>query len=183
MELLPGTGRQSALARRTDVTVLSFGVQVYFCLVRSCGGGQVVPPLSGRGPGSGSGFGGPVARSRSRSWSRSWSGFGGPVARSRSRFYGLVLVARWPGPGPGPGSCPGPLWWRWLGPGPCPVRKRITYAVWPASMSPGMDAQSLPEYGCSTLFSKPLVRGKQYCEVGTIIEQKQQAKRLPKPTA
>ena len=30
------------------------------------------------------------------------------------------------------------------------------------------------EKGCSTLFSKPLVRGKQYCEVGTIIEQKQE---------
>ena len=93
----------------------------------------------------------------------------------------------WPGPdpGPGPGSCPGKgqVWWRWPGPGPGPSRslplpgpgaqvpvpiKRITYAVWPAS------SNLFQENGGSTLFSKPLVRGKQYCEVGTIIEQKQE---------
>ena len=92
-----------------------------------------------------------------------WSGFGGPVARSRSRSRLL--------------SGPGQLWWRWPGPGPVPVLapgrvpvpiKRITYAVRPAS------SNLFQENGGSTLFSKPLVRGKQYCEVETIIEQKQE---------
>ena len=126
-----------------------------------------------------------MARSR-------WPGPGAPV----------FAVARWPGPGPGPGprSLPSVLpmvWWPG-GPVPVPVParvgrlvavarsrsrslplpgpggrvpvpiKRITYAVWPASSNP------FQEYGGSTLFSKPLVRGKQYCEVGTIIEQKQE---------
>ena len=103
----------------------------------------------------------------------------GPVARSRSRS--LPSAVWWPGapvpvpvpvPAPVPGSrsrsrsrslpLPGPA-----GRVPVPI-KRITYAGWPASSIP------FQEYGGSTLFSKPLVRGKPYCEVGTIIEQKQE---------
>ena len=82
-------------------------------------------------------------------------GSGRSRSRSRSR----------PRPGPCPCPVPAPARSRW--PGPVPI-KRITYAVWPAS------SNLFQEYGGSTLFSKSLVRGKQYCEVGTIIEQKQE---------
>ena len=92
----------------------------------------------------------PVARSR-------WPGPGGPVLvdRSRYRFRArpVFAVARWPGPGPGPG------------PGPCHLS-----CPWSGFGGPDL----FQENGGSTLFSKPLVRGKQYCEVGTIIEQKQE---------
>ena len=102
----------------------------------------------------------PVARPRSLPSVLPWSG--GPVPRSRSRSRLLCRSA--PGPGPGPGPCPCLVPVAGV---PVPI-KRITYAVWPASSSP------FQEYGGSKLFSKPLVRGKPYCEVGTIIEQKQE---------
>ena len=125
---------------------------------------------------------GPVARSRSRS--------AGPVARSRSRLRSaLMAVARsrsrsrswWPGPGgPVPVARSG---------GPVPVArvpvpiKRITYAVWPASMLPGMDAQSLP--GIWLFYAVLQTTG----ERQTILRSRNHyrtktgAKRLPKPTA
>ena len=130
---------------------------------------------------------GPVARSRSRSLPSVLPrcGFGGPVARSRSRSRlrsALVAVARsrsrsrsrsrWPGPG-----------------GPVPVArvpvpiKRITYAVWPASMSPGIYAQSLP--GIWLFYAVLQTTG----ERQTILRSRNHyrtktgAKRLPKPTA
>ena len=98
-----------------------------------------------------------------------------PVARSRPRFRARPWPTR---------SLPSVLpmvWFWWPGAGwsrslplpgaggrvPVPI-KRITYAVWPAS------SNLFQEYGGFTLFSKPLMRGKQYCEVGTIIEQKQE---------
>ena len=158
------------------------GVQVYFCLVRARG---PVPVARSRWPGPG----GPVPVARSRVARSRWPGPGtepgpflpwpgGPVPVPAQVLaicpaHGLVLVARWPGPGFGSGSCPGPgqLWWRVpvLAPGRVPVPiKRITYAVRPAS------SNLFQENGGSTLFSKPLVRGKQYCEVETIIEQKQE---------
>ena len=152
-------------------------VQVYFCLVRALWpgpGGPVPVPVArsrwrgarwpgARWPGPGPGppscpwscFGGPVARSRyrfgcrSRLLSRSRSAL---VARSRSRSRCRSRSLALPGPG---GRVPVPI-------------KRITYAVWPAS------SNLFQENGGSTLFSKRLVGGKQYCEVGTIIEQKQE---------
>ena len=98
------------------------------------------------------------------------AGAGPAVARSCFK-----PVARWPGPGPGYLRR---LWWRprpfaadsiLSGPGGrVPVHHLCSVAP---SRSPGMDAQSLPGIW---LFSKPLVRGKQHCEVGTIIRQKQE---------
>ena len=146
----------------------------------------------------------PVARSR-------WPGAvprplfwlpGGPVPVPVCR---LVLVARWPVPVPAP-VCfdgggpirPGPglggpvpvARSRWPGPGgPVPVArvpvpiKRITYAVWPASMLPGMDAQSLP--GIWLFYAVLQTTG----ERQTILRSRNHyrtktgAKRLPKPTA
>ena len=155
-----------------------------------------VPPLScfsrspvarwpGPGPGSGSGFGGPVARSRSRSRFCSWSGFGGPAARSRSRFWSCSwsgFGGPVPGPGPGPGICtplamsclagPAPvpvhvclLVWFWCGRVPVPV-KRITYAV----------CFNVSRHGCaiSSRNMAVLQTTDEYCEVGTIIRQKQE---------
>ena len=106
--------------------------------------------------------------------------------------HGLVLVARWPGPGPGSCLGPGLLCWRWPGPGPgrpgpggrvaVPI-KRITYAVWPASMSPGMDAQSLPGIWLfyavlqTTGERQTILRSRNHYRIKT------GAKRLPKPTA
>ena len=143
------------------------------------------------------GPGGPVpARSRAVARSRCWSGFGGPLAQSRSRLLAPPLAMSCPAsPGPVPVHvCPAGLVLVAVArsrsrsrcrlrpfaadsilssPGgrvPVPV-KRITYAVWPASVFEGMDAQSLPRIW---LFSKSLVRGKQYCEVRTIIRQKQE---------
>ena len=118
-----------------------------------------------------------VARSRSRSQSLPSvlprSGFGGPVARLRSALMAVARSrSRWPGPG-----------------GPVPVArvpvpiKRITYAVWPASMSPGMDAQSLP--GIWLFYAVLQTTG----ERQTILRSRNHyrtktgAKRLPKPTA
>ena len=180
-------------------------VQVYFCLVRARvarswsrwpGRGGPVPVARSRWPGPG----GPVPVARSR-----W------LAR-RPRFFAVARWPG-PGPGPGPGpcrlSCPGlvlvawprsrsrlrpgqgPLWWRWPGPGPGPGPggrvpvpiKRITYAVWPASMSPGMDAQSLP--GIWLFYAVLQTTG----ERQTILRSRNHyrtktgAKRLPKPTA
>ena len=139
------------------------------------------------------GPGGPVPVARSRC----------PVSVARSRAAPpFFAVARWPGPGPGPGpcrlSCPGlVLVTRWRGPGPSPFPwpgpgaplpvpapiKRITYAVWPASMSPGMDAQSLP--GIWLFYAVLQTTG----ERQTILRSRNHyrtktgAKRLPKPTA
>ena len=140
-------------------------VQVYFCLVRAPG---VVARSRSPGPGGPVPVAVPVSSVSGRRLpvhlSCPWSGFGGPVARSRSRLLSrsrsaFVAVARsrsrsLPLPGPG-GRVPVPI-------------KRITYAAWPAS------SNLFQEYGGSTLFSKPLMRGKQYCEVGTIIKQKQE---------
>ena len=123
------------------------------------------------------------------------SGFGGPVARSRSRLRSALMAvararsrsrSRWPGPG---GPVPVARS-RWPGPGgPVPVArvpvpiKRITYAVWPASMLPGMDAQSLP--GIWLFYAVLQTTG----ERQTILRSRNHyrtktgAKRLPKPTA
>ena len=125
---------------------------------------------------------GPVARNR---WPAHFCR--GPVARSRSRSRPRSLPSVlpmvwfwWPGgPVPVPAPVPVPVSFGGGGPVPVPVPvlapgrvpvpiKRITYAVRPAS------SNLFQENGGSTLFSKPLVRGKQYCEVGTIIEQKQE---------
>ena len=118
-----------------------------------------------------------------------------PVPVPPSVLPRVWFWSRWPSPGPRPGPCAGLVLVavarsRSRSRSRCRPRpfaadsilsapggrvavpeKRITYAVWPASVSPGMDAQSLPGVW---LFSKPLVRGKQYCEVGTIIRQKQE---------
>ena len=82
-----------------------------------------------------------------------WSGFGGPVARSRSRSR--------PGPGPGPSPCP------------CPAT-----GSQPASMSPGMDAQSLPLF-----YAVLQIIGERQTISRNHYRTKTGAKRLPKPTA
>ena len=69
------------------------------------------------------------------------------------------------GPVPVPVPVPVPARSRWPGPSP---NKADHYAVWPAS------SNLFQQNGGSTLFPKRLVGGKQYCEVGTIIEQKQE---------
>ena len=161
-------------------------VQVYFCLVRACVARSWWPGPGSRWPGPGGpvpvpGPGGPVpcrasffavapvARSRSRSRSRSL-----PSVLPSPGPAVLVLVARsrWPGVG---GAVPVTR---------VPVRiKRITYAVWPASMSPGMDAQSLP--GIWLFYAVLQTTG----ERQTIFRSRNHyrtktgAKRLPKPTA
>ena len=81
------------------------------------------------------------------------------------RACGTVPEARWPGPG-------GPVPVAQSRPMSCPaVPVQADHLCSVASFSVSMDAQSLPGIW---LFSKPLVRGKQYCEVGTIIRQKQE---------
>ena len=118
-------------------------------------------------------------RSRSRSRPRSlpsacpWSGFGGPVARpgpgSRFALLAVPLSQSLPLPVPG-GRAAVPI-------------KRITYAVWPASMSPGMDAQSLPRIWLfyavlqTTGERQTILRSRNHYRTKT------GAKRLPKPTA
>ena len=116
-----------------------------------------------------------MARSR-------WPGPGGPVAVARSR-PGPVPVARSRFPVP---LARHPFLPRPGGPVPVPVprRSRLGLVLVARSGSPMQCGQLqclqawmrnlFQEYGCSTLFSKPLVRGKQYCEVGIIIEQKQE---------
>ena len=94
---------------------------------------------------------------------------GAPLLVTRSSWPGRLVLARWPGPGPG--------YLRRLWPCPVPpVPVPVPVHVCPAGLVlvavfEGMDAQSLPGIW---LFSKPLVRGKQYCEVRTIIRQKQE---------
>ena len=129
---------------------------------------------------------GPVARSRSRSRSRSPSR-SLPSVLPRVWFW-------WPG-GPVPVPVPAPVCFDGGGPIPVPVPvpvpvarvpvpiKRITYAVWPASMSPGMDAQSLP--GIWLFYAVLQTTG----ERQTILRSRNHyrtktgAKRLLKPTA
>ena len=126
-----------------------------------------------------------------------WPGPGGPVpvATATGWFW-------WPG-GPVPVPVPAPVCFDGGGPVPVPVPvpvpagpggpvpvarvpvpiKRITYAVWPASMSPGMDAQSLP--GIWLFYAVLQTTG----ERQTILRSRDHyrtktgAKRLPKPTA
>ena len=90
------------------------------------------------------------------------------------------LVARWPGPGPG--SCPGVGRLVARGPVPVPVLAPAR-SRWPGPSPNKADhlcsvasfKQSLPGiWWFYAVRAKPLVRGKQYCEVGTIIEQKQE---------
>ena len=158
---VPGPGGPVPVARsRCPVPVArSRAATPFFAVARSRSRSRSLPSVLPR-----SGFGGPVARSRSRSRLRSALM---AVARSRSRSR-----SRWPGPG-----------------GPVPVArvpvpiKRITYAVWPASMSPGMDAQSLP--GIWLFYAVLQTTG----ERQTILRSRNHyrtktgAKRLPKPTA
>ena len=94
---------------------------------------------------------------------------GGPVARSRSRLLSRCRSAGGPGPGPGPVPVPVPVLAparsRW--PGPSPNKADLC--------SVASFKQSLPGiWWFYAVRAKPLVRGKQYCEVGTIIEQKQE---------
>ena len=150
----------------------------------------------------------PVARSRwpgpaARSRCPDPGGPGGPVPvpvpvpAQVCPAHGLVLVAPWPGPGllsrsrsalvavarsrsrSRSRSLPLPSFG---GRVPIPI-KRITYAVWPASMSPGMDAQSLP--GIWLFYAVLQTTG----ERQTILRSRNHyrtktgAKWLPKPTA
>ena len=177
------TKNTSRVADQFFLTWQSVRVQVYFCLVRARVARSWWP-----GPGGPV----PVARLRWRSpvlfcpdpcrLSCPWSGFGGPVARSRSRLLSqsrsALLWWRWPVPVPVPVVAP-------TGPGdrvPVPI-KRITYAVWPASMSPGMDAQSLPGIWLfhavlqTTGERQTMLRSRNHYRTKT------GAKRLPQPTA
>ena len=162
---------------------LSARVQVYFCLVRARVARSWWP-----GPGGPV----PVARSRCPAPVFAVARWPGPGPGQVLAVYPVVLVARWPGPGPGSCLGPGPLCWRWPGPGPGPPGpggrvavpiKRITYAVWPASMSPGMDAQSLPGIWLfyavlqTTGERQTILRSRNHYRIKT------GAKRLPKPTA
>ena len=163
------------------------------------GPGGPVPVARSRWPGPG----GPVPVARSR-WPCptffvfccGWPGPGaGPGPGPPMVWFwwrgGPVLVSV-PAPVPVRSACGGgavPV----LVPGPCPCPvpggrvpvpiKRITYAVWPASMSPGMDAQSLP--GIWLFYTVLQTTG----ERQTILRSRNHyrtktgAKRLPKPTA
>ena len=168
------------------------------------GPGNPIPVSRSRWPGPGGPV--PVARCWARPLFLPWPGgpvpvpvpaqvwFWWPVARSRSRSRPVALMvvpgpsgpvpvarSRWPGPG---GPVPVARS-RWPGPDgrvPVPI-KRITYAVWPASMSPGMDAQSLPGIWLfyavlqTTGERQTILRGRNHYRTKT------GAKRLPKPTA
>ena len=173
------------------------GVQVCFCLVRLVWPGPGGPvPWPSRWPGPG----GPVPVAR-RIPVLPWPG--GPVPVPVPAQVLAVCPAMvwfwWPGD---PVPVPVPLWWvarspsrsrSWSrsrslplpGPGgrvPVPI-KRITYAVWPASMSPGMDAQSLPRIWLfyavlqTTGDRQTILRSRNHYRTKT------GAKRLPKPTA
>ena len=113
----------------------------------------------------------PVARSR---WPGSCAGVpahpfltASPVPQVAGSPLLEIAVAQWPGLGI-PGARPRcPVCPAMVAGGPVPVHHLCSVASFSVA---GMDAQSLPGIW---LFSKPLVRGKQYCELGTIIRQKQ----------
>ena len=139
----------------------------------------------------------PVARSRAAPPFFAVARWPGPVPVPVLAVCPAQVWFWWPG---GPVPVPAPVCFdgggptrsrsRWPGlGGPVPVArvpvpiKRITYAVWPASMSPGMDAQSLP--GIWLFYAVLQTTG----ERQTILRSRNHyrtktgAKRLPKPTA